>query len=125
MLVGINGTVFDMASHPTGPSFYGPGNSYNGFCGRDATLMFARMIVDPSAPIGAPEMSNMERDTMMEWVGSMHRAAHAATTWRERDTGEGFRERSYRHCMRCVVSPVWLWVASSTVWKRSTPLSAT
>ncbi len=38
LLVGINGYVLDMSSHPTGPSFYGPGNTYNVFTGRDATV---------------------------------------------------------------------------------------
>ena len=67
--MGVNGTVFDMASHPSGPSFYGPGSAYHGFVGRDATLMFARMIIDPAQLAGQSSvMSNMERDTMMDWV---------------------------------------------------------
>ncbi len=71
LYVGCNGTVFDMASHPTGPGFYGPGAGYYCFVGRDATVMFARMLLDPNHPdCQNTVLSNQERDTMMDWVRS-------------------------------------------------------
>jgi hypothetical protein len=34
LYTAINGYVFDLGSHPSGPSFYGPGNGYHVFTGR-------------------------------------------------------------------------------------------
>ena len=70
ILVAVNGIVFDMSSHESGPAFYGPGGSYAKFAGRDATICLATMIVDPAqlGPRALDNLSASETETMLGWA---------------------------------------------------------
>ena len=68
--VAADGIVFNMSSHESGPSFYGPGSGYNGFAGRDATIGLATMETDPAKWVkkSIEELSYAEKDTLNDWV---------------------------------------------------------
>lgn len=68
MYTACNGVVFDMSSHYDGKMFYSKGQGYNCFIGRDASLMFARLSLDPKDADGDKTLSMMERDAMDGWV---------------------------------------------------------
>ena len=58
-----------MASHESGPGFYGPGSGYNCFSGRDATMLFAKMELDASKlPSLGTTMTPAEEKVMLGWV---------------------------------------------------------
>jgi len=68
--IAVDGWVFNMSSHPSGPSFYGPGAGYGVFAGRDATIGLGTMQLDPSAwtKTTAAELSLAEKDAVANWV---------------------------------------------------------
>lgn len=65
--MGADGFVFNVEA---GRDFYGPGNSYAPFCGRDATIGLATMEVDPSkwTKHVVSDLSSPEVDTLGSWV---------------------------------------------------------
>jgi membrane-associated progesterone receptor component len=68
--VAADGYVFDMSSHETGKSFYGPGGPYHAFAGKDASIGLATMETDPSKwkKSSVSELSAAERDILQDWV---------------------------------------------------------
>ena len=62
--------MFDMSSHESGPSFYGPGGGYHGFAGRDSSIGLATMEVDPTKCTRklVSELSYAEQDVLRDWV---------------------------------------------------------
>ena len=68
--VAADGYVFDMSSHETGASFYGPGGAYHAFAGRDASIGLATMETDPSKwkKATVENLSAAERDILHDWV---------------------------------------------------------
>lgn len=68
--ISVDGVVFNMSSHPSGPSFYGPDGPYGPMAGRDATIALATMNVDPAqcTKRTIAELSASERDTLADWV---------------------------------------------------------
>ncbi len=70
ILVACDGVVFDMASHPTGVDFYGPGRGYGIFAGADATVGLATMNLKP-AEWGATAYGDLtadQRSTLAGWT---------------------------------------------------------
>ena len=69
VLLAVNGVVFDMSSHESGPAFYGPGGPYHCFAGRDASVGLATMETDPAKWVKSTvrELSASESDTMLDW----------------------------------------------------------
>lgn len=68
--LAVDGVVFDMSSHETGPSFYGPGGAYGVFAGRDASIGLASMQTDPAQwkRTSVTELSASERDIVYDWL---------------------------------------------------------
>jgi membrane-associated progesterone receptor component len=78
ILVALDGVVYDLASHPTGRDFYGPGQGYSVFAGRDATFGLATMSVDPSTwpAAGSCSFTSAQQETLASWAarfGSKYR----------------------------------------------------
>ncbi|KAJ2102408.1 hypothetical protein GGI16_003222 [Coemansia sp. S142-1] len=71
ILLGLNGNVYDVS---TGASFYGPGNGYSVFAGRDSTVGLARgslLRSDMPGPGDAPttldKLSETEKKAVLDW----------------------------------------------------------
>ncbi|KAI5788417.1 cytochrome b5-like heme/steroid binding domain-containing protein [Geopyxis carbonaria] len=73
VLMGVDGTVFDVTS---GKSFYGPGGPYSNFAGRDASRGLAKnsfdedMLTDVDKKIDLLEdLTEEERGSLRDWKG--------------------------------------------------------
>ncbi|KAJ2751214.1 steroid binding [Coemansia pectinata] len=71
ILLGLNGKVYDVS---TGASFYGPGNGYSVFAGRDSTVGLARgsllrseMPGPGDAPTTMDRLSETEQKAALSW----------------------------------------------------------
>ncbi|KAJ2832859.1 steroid binding [Coemansia furcata] len=71
ILLGLNGNVYDVSN---GASFYGPGNGYSVFAGRDSTIGLARgslLRSDMPGPRDAPTtmdmLSEAEQNAALTW----------------------------------------------------------
>jgi len=76
ILLALDGVVYDMASHPTGPDFYGPGKGYSVFAGRDATFGLATMSLNPAEwPAGgaaAAALTPSQLETVASWAAKFN-----------------------------------------------------
>jgi membrane-associated progesterone receptor component len=68
--VAVDGIVFNMASHESGPSFYGPGQAYSIFAGLDATIGLATMNTKPSEWAATPlaAITSDQRTALDSWT---------------------------------------------------------
>jgi len=59
-----------MASHPTGPDFYGPGKGYSIFSGADATIGLATMNLKPAEWAATPHaaLTGEQLTTLNGWA---------------------------------------------------------
>lgn len=67
VLVGVNGSVYDVTK---GKKFYGPGGPYSSFAGRDASRNLATFSVTPNDKDEYDDLSDlnaMEMDSVREW----------------------------------------------------------
>ncbi|KAJ2503827.1 steroid binding [Coemansia sp. RSA 2052] len=71
ILLGLNGNVYDVSK---GAVFYGPGNAYSVFAGRDCTIGLAKgsllrkvMPGPGDAPTSIDSLSEDERNTVLAW----------------------------------------------------------
>ncbi|EDW72828.1 uncharacterized protein Dwil_GK16971 [Drosophila willistoni] len=67
VLVGVNGSVYDMTK---GKRFYGPGGPYASFAGRDASRNLATFNTEPNDKTEYDDLSDLtpaEMDSVLEW----------------------------------------------------------
>ncbi|KAJ2028429.1 steroid binding [Coemansia sp. RSA 376] len=71
ILLGLNGNVYDVSA---GASFYGPGNGYSVFAGRDSTVGLAKgsllrsnMPGPGDAPTTLDKLSETEKKAVLDW----------------------------------------------------------
>ena len=81
ILLALDGVVYDMASHPTGPDFYGPGMGYSCFAGRDATFGLGTMSLNPADwPAGETAYTAAQLETIANWAAKFN-GKYAVKGW--------------------------------------------
>ncbi|KAJ2450804.1 hypothetical protein GGF42_004405 [Coemansia sp. RSA 2424] len=77
ILLGLNGNVYDVSK---GAAFYGPGNGYSVFAGRDCTVGLAKssllrkdMPGPGDAPTSMDSLSEDERKTALAWEARLQK----------------------------------------------------
>ncbi|MES1907011.1 MAG: hypothetical protein MHM6MM_000214 [Cercozoa sp. M6MM] len=70
--VALDGLVYNMSSHETGPAFYGPEGAYHAFAGKDATVALATMELERAgeSPAGVA-LNAQQQQTLADWVKTM------------------------------------------------------
>ncbi len=61
------GIIYDITSHETGRSFYGPGESYHLWAGKDATRSLATMDFKQTGNV-IDDLSAEQLQTLDQWV---------------------------------------------------------
>lgn len=73
ILIALKNQVYHVSCHPNGRDFYGPGNGYHAFAGRDASRALATMKFDEIENRRVDDLNGIQRQTLQEWVDCYRR----------------------------------------------------
>jgi membrane-associated progesterone receptor component len=88
--IALGRKVYDVS---TGADFYGPGNGYSKFAGKDASRAMAKMSFDPADvdARGCEELTEEQRKTLADWIAKVRvPSARASASERERTRAPEF-----------------------------------
>ena len=88
--IALGRKVYDVS---TGADFYGPGNGYSKFAGKDASRALAKMSFDPADvdARGCEELTEEQRKTLADWIAKVRApSARASASERERTRAPEF-----------------------------------